>query len=132
MKTLTYAGIAEGDRATGYSLFFPDLDGCVTGADTMGELAAMAREALQLHLEGMIAHGLVLPEPTPPEDLPRDPELAQAGVLMITAPIGDTSADVIVDLPSALLDRLDKAAQARGTTRAALIEQSAEAFLQAS
>lgn len=132
MKTFTYAAIAEGNREEGYGLFFPDLDGCVTAADTMTELASMAREALQLHIEGMLAHGLELPAPTPPESLPRDPDVEEAGVLLITATVGDTEADVVIDLPAALLDRVDRAAQDRGVTRSTIMRESAEAFLKAS
>jgi len=131
MKTFTYAGIAEGDIHGGYSLYFPDLDGCITAADTMMELASMAREALQLHLEGLLAHGLDIPAPTAPESLPRDPDVEVAGVLLITATVGDSEANVVIDLPSALLDRVDRAAQDRGVTRSALLRESAEAFLKA-
>lgn len=129
MKTYTYAGIAEGDRESGYGLYFPDIDGCVTAADTLEQLAAMAREALSLHLEGMLEAGQPLPPATAPDALPHDPEIVEAGVLLVTAVVGDRATDVQVELPASLLDRVDRAAQARQTTRSAILEASAEAFL---
>jgi len=131
MQSFTYAGVAEGNGEEGYSLYFPDLAGCVTAGETLTELSAMAREALQLHLGGMLAHGLALPTPTPPESLGRDPEIDEAGILLVTTTVGDTEADVVIDLPTALLARVDHAAQERGVTRSTLLRESAEAFLKA-
>ncbi len=131
MRTFTYAGIAE-HAATGFGLYFPDLPGCVTAADTFAELNDMAREALALHLVGMLGDGETLPVPTSPEQLPHDPEVDEAGVMLVTVHIGDTPVATIVDLPSALLDRVDRAAQDRGVTRSAVLRESAEAFLKAS
>jgi predicted RNase H-like HicB family nuclease len=132
MRTYTYAGIAERGGSGDYGLYFPDLPGCVTVADTLGDLDGSAREALTLHLEGMLAGGEVLPLPTAPEALPHDPDVAEAGVMLITVHVGDRPSPTIIDLPTALLDRVDQAAQARGITRAAILRESAEAFLKAS
>jgi predicted RNase H-like HicB family nuclease len=42
----------------------PDLPGCVSVGDTLEELKANIREAIELHLEGLAAEGLPVPEPT--------------------------------------------------------------------
>lgn len=131
MRTFTYAGIAEHGH-TGFGLYFPDLPGCVTAADSFAELNDMAREALALHLDGMLSDGETLPKPTSPEHLPHDPEVNEAGIMLVTVHVGDTPVATVVDLPSALLDRVDRAAQSRGVTRSALLRESAEAFLKAS
>ena len=56
MRTYAFPAIVErGD--TVYGAFFPDLPGCGTVGDTLSELAEMAREALTLHLQGMIEDG---------------------------------------------------------------------------
>jgi len=42
----------EGDSDFGVS--FPDFPGCVTAGATLDEAARMAREALELHIEGLL------------------------------------------------------------------------------
>ena len=47
-----------------YAAFSPDVLGCVSVADTPGEMREMIREALEFHLEGMLLDGHPTPEPT--------------------------------------------------------------------
>lgn len=54
----------------GYTVLVPALPGVVTEGNTLEEAIAMAREAIELHIEGLIADG----EPVPQEDTP--PETA--------------------------------------------------------
>ncbi|MCU0625948.1 MAG: type II toxin-antitoxin system HicB family antitoxin [Gemmatimonadaceae bacterium] len=42
---------------TGYSAWLPTLPGCVAAAPTRDEVEALIREAVEFHLEGMIAAG---------------------------------------------------------------------------
>ncbi|MEW9124893.1 MAG: type II toxin-antitoxin system HicB family antitoxin [Thermotaleaceae bacterium] len=48
----------------GISIFFPDLPGCFSCADTDEEAIYMAKEALGLHLYGMEEDGEDMPVPT--------------------------------------------------------------------
>ena len=54
-----------GRTATGYSVHFPDLPGCITVGKTLDEAHRMAREALGLHLWGMEEDGELIPQNTP-------------------------------------------------------------------
>ena len=47
----------------GYSAHLPDLPGCIAAADTFEETAALIREAVIFHLEGMVEDGDTIPEP---------------------------------------------------------------------
>ncbi len=53
---------------------FPDVPGIITAGETLEELAAMAREALELQLQGLHEDGEAIPEPTDftIEDIRRD------------------------------------------------------------
>ena len=51
-------------EAGGYSVTVPSLPGVFTQGETIEEAIAMAKEAISLHIEGLIAHG----EPVPEED----------------------------------------------------------------
>ena len=41
-----FPAIIEGDAATGYSVFFPDLPGCTSGGETIEQAAGDAGDAL--------------------------------------------------------------------------------------
>ena len=129
MTTSVYVGIAEGDRETGYSLFFPDLNGCVTAADTLEELAVNAREVLAFHLEGMEEYGLVIPPPTPVDDIPHDPDVVEVGIMLVEVERNDPPVRVNVSLTSSLLQRVDRAAKQRGMTRSAFLSEGAKVLL---
>ena len=55
-----------------YSAYVPDLPGCVAAGDTVEETEALLREAIELHLEGMIEDGIPIPQPS---DLIRQVEI---------------------------------------------------------
>ena len=48
---------------TGYSAYSPDLPGCVATGESRVEVERTMQEAIELHLEGLNADGLALPEP---------------------------------------------------------------------
>ena len=63
MATRHYTILLHEDKEQGgYWVTVPSLPGCFTQGDTLEEAIAMAREAISLHLEGMISDGEPLPE----------------------------------------------------------------------
>jgi predicted RNase H-like HicB family nuclease len=52
----------EGEEAWG--AYVPDLPGCVSTGETLEQAQRNIREAIQLHVEGLKAEGLPVPEPT--------------------------------------------------------------------
>ena len=59
----TYLGAVSGSDGS-YGIVFRDFPGCVSAGDTLDEVLAMGREALQGHVEVMVEHGDVVPEPS--------------------------------------------------------------------
>ena len=58
-----YAVVIE--KADGnYSAYVPDLPGCVATGPTVAAIEAESRDAVRLHIEGLQADGLEVPEPT--------------------------------------------------------------------
>ena len=52
MRKLTYLAVLEPTK-DGYSIFFPDLPGCISLADDLDEAQKNAKEALELHVYGI-------------------------------------------------------------------------------
>ena len=126
MKKYVFAGCVERVPSGGFSLFFPDLSGCITAGEDMTQLASRAREALELHLEGMSEDGLPIPAATPPEEIVIDPEFDIVGLLLVEA--SAVRADqVVLELSAEALRRADEAATATGRTRASVLEAQIEA-----
>jgi predicted RNase H-like HicB family nuclease len=61
---MRYAVVFErGDR--NYSAYVPELPGFASVGDTLEEVEAETREAIEFHLEGMREDGLPIPSPLP-------------------------------------------------------------------
>ena len=60
----------------GYTVTVPTLPGCITEGDTLEEAIAMAKEAIQLYIESLIADG---------EPVPEEHEHTQAIVINVAA-----------------------------------------------
>ena len=79
MKSTTYFAIVEPTK-TGYSLYFPDLLGCITSGTTIEETLKNGEESLGLHLWGMEKDNDLIPEPTKPPFL--DEEIEEGSFVM--------------------------------------------------
>jgi len=58
-----YAVVIE-KAPSNYSAYVPDLPGCVATGRTIEEAESAIREAIQLHIDGLRADSLPVPEPT--------------------------------------------------------------------
>jgi antitoxin HicB len=62
-KLYRYTVVLEPDLEDGgYVVTVPDLPGCITQGDTLDEAIAMAKEAISLHIESLIALGKPVPQ----------------------------------------------------------------------
>jgi predicted RNase H-like HicB family nuclease len=123
-----YPAIIERADDGGYGVFFPDLDGCTSGGDTLQEAARNAAEALALHLEGMAEEGYPIPEPSELDALP-PPESGEAMRLLVPGDIPGRAVRANLSLEEGLLARIDAAAAARGMTRSAFVAEAARRML---
>ena len=61
---VTYFGIFEPLASVGYSVYFPDLPGCVSYGENYERAMHEAKDALGLHLYGMEKDGEIIPQPS--------------------------------------------------------------------
>ena len=141
MATRHYRAIAyqsPGDGPDdGWDVVFPDFPGCVSQGDTAHDALENGREALALHIEGMLADGLELPAPS------RVNEHDKEWVLQIVAQknpaplhafvsveIPGESVRMNITMEKALVERLDAAASREGASRSGYLAQAVREKLQ--
>ncbi len=60
---MEYVTVIEKADDGSCSAYVPDLPGCVTCGDTLGEVRELINEAVNLHIESLRRHGEPVPQP---------------------------------------------------------------------
>jgi predicted RNase H-like HicB family nuclease len=126
----TYIALLRKDPDSDFGVDFPDFPGCITAGSTLEETRAMAAEALEFHIEGMLEEKLPIPAPSSLEAVMADPENAEAIPFPVTVANRLTGVGQI-DLRLAVgdLEKLDALAETHGTTRQALLAEAVRRLL---
>jgi len=61
MNALSYRILLRQEPEGGYTVLVPLLPGCITFGADIAEAIVMAREAIELYIESLIAHGEEVP-----------------------------------------------------------------------
>ncbi|MBE3093269.1 MAG: type II toxin-antitoxin system HicB family antitoxin [Chloroflexi bacterium] len=61
MKILNYKILLKKEPEGGFTVFTPSLPGCITYGDTLDEAIEKAKEAIELYIESLKAHGEEIP-----------------------------------------------------------------------
>lgn len=85
-----YFGWLCKDEDSDYGVSFPDFPGLITAGETLDEARRLAEEALRFHIEGMIADGDPLPEPSSLEVITRDPSNKEGVAFLISVKTPET------------------------------------------
>ena len=56
MKRITYRVLLNKEPEGGYTVTVPALPGCVTYGESVDEAISMAKEAIELYIESLVAH----------------------------------------------------------------------------
>jgi predicted RNase H-like HicB family nuclease len=64
MKQLTYRILLNKESEGGYTVTVPSLPGCITYGETIEDSIDMAKEAIELYIESLKAHGEPIPDET--------------------------------------------------------------------
>ncbi len=68
--------IEPGDAATAHGVIVPDLPGCFSAGDSLGEAMAGAAEAAAAWIDAALDAGEAIPAPSSPETVRGDPAYA--------------------------------------------------------
>ena len=120
-----YIGLIHKEADSHFGVSFPDFPGVATAGTSLDD--AMAEEALTFHIEGLVEDGEAIPEASSLEDVMTDPE-NRSGVAILVA-VKTEAPKVIrvnVTLPGAILEQIDRYAEAHGLSRSGFLAQAAK------
>lgn len=69
MAKYAYPAVFTPESGGGYSVYFPDIEGCYTQGDDMADAIFMAEDALELMLYEYEESGEKIPNPSSPKDI---------------------------------------------------------------
>src|SRR6516165_2552971 len=120
-----YIGIVHKDAKSDYGISFPDFPGAVTAAPSLDQAVEMAAEALALHVEGMLAEGEAIPEPSTPEQVKANPDYRDGMPVVVPLKTDALAMRVQVTLPAPILRRIDEHAERWGQSRSSFLAEAA-------
>jgi predicted RNase H-like HicB family nuclease len=129
---MNYPVVLHKDKTSDYGVAVPDLPGCFSAGRTVDEALAMAKEAIELHLEGLIAQGQSIPRPCEIDHHQRNPQYRGglwAVVSIDPAGLRVHAKRVNITVPERVLDAVDRFARERGQTRSGLLVEAATEFM---
>ena len=105
MKRIYYPAMFE-KTEDGYSVFFPDLPGCVSAGKSLENAFIEAHDALGLHTAGMREDGEALPTPGAIDELEKDDTIAATMLVGVSVP--EKTKRINITLDEAIIERIDK------------------------
>jgi len=112
MATVIYPAVVE-RAGKGYSVFFPDLPGCVSAGRTVQDAVLAAEEALAGHLLASAEHGDPVADPSDLDAIERDLEVEEVARVLVRAERPGKAVRVNVTLDDGLLAAIDRVAKNR-------------------
>jgi predicted RNase H-like HicB family nuclease len=99
-----YFGVIHKDEDSDYGISFPDFPGCVSASSTLEDLDVMAKEALRMHIEGLLEDKEILPAPSKYADICARyvHDKGFAGVTLVTVSPRTKRVRVNISLPEAI------------------------------
>ncbi len=129
MTTVYYAAVLEKEKDSDFGVFFPDLPGCVTAGKDQHEAMRNAEEALQFHIDGLIEHGLPVPEPDDFQSLKKAHRAGYLGVALVRASVHGRPRRVHLTMDENLVAEIDREASAQGYTRSGFLAEAARRMI---
>lgn len=129
MTLRIYPAVVEGTEGD-YNIFFPDLPGCASAGESVDETIENGLEALELHVEGMIADNDPLPKPTPADKLALE-DSPDPVVTIVALPVylPSKSVRINITMDEGYLKRIDHYINRHGFNRSSFIVEATREFM---
>jgi predicted RNase H-like HicB family nuclease/predicted RNA binding protein YcfA (HicA-like mRNA interferase family) len=124
--------VLHSDDNQHYGVSVPDLAGCFSAGDSIEDALASAKEAIELHLEGLLEDGEALPTTAPISQ--HQHNLDYANGIWAIVEIDDVSLSteteqIAITLPKPLIRRIDAYAYQKHLTRSNVLIEAAQKII---
>lgn len=130
---MKYPVVIHKDQHSDYGILFPDLPGCFSAGSSIEEAMAMAAEAAECHIEGLLLDAEPIPAASSIEEHRSNPEYADGIWALVDVDLSNLSLmkskQVKVTLPERLLNALDRFAKNHGESRSDVLVQAAVEYM---
>ena len=127
---MNYPIIIHKDKKSDYGVTIPDLPGCFSAGETLDEAIENAKEAILLHVEGLIDDSENIPEASNLEVIKKknkDGVIAIASVDL--SELFGKAKRINISLPDRILNKVDRFARKHGETRSGLLVNAAIEYI---
>ncbi len=126
------AVVLHSDDGQRYGVTVPDLAGCFSAGDSIDDALESVKEAIELHLEGLLEDGQDMPVIAPISQYQSNPDYA-GGVWAVvdvdTTAFEGEAEKIDIVLPKLLLKRIDDYTHAKHLTRSVFLAEAARAAM---
>lgn len=130
---MNYPVVIHKDPRSDYGVTVPDLPGCFSAGKTIDEALALAKEAIELHVEGLIEDGEAVPPARPIDEHQRHPDY-RGGTWAVVAIDPDNlrfkAIRLNITMPERVVERVDQYARQHGQTRSGLLVAAVTQYMQ--
>lgn len=115
-----------------YGATVPDLPGCFSGGDSLGEVLESVQEAIDLHVMGLIEEGHGVPKAKSIAEHHVNPDFAGGIWAVVNVPVEryyGPAEKLNITLPKLLLAQIDDYTRAHGLTRSGFLAHAAQTMM---
>ncbi len=126
------AVVLHSDDGQRYGVTVPDLAGCFSAGDSIEDALESVKEAIELHLEGLLEEGEDMPNLAPISRHQASPDYSGgvwAVVEVDTSDFEGEAEQINVTLPKLLIKRIDDYARGKHLTRSVFLADAARAAM---
>ena len=131
MKFIVVLHTDDGQR---YGVTVPDLPGCFSGGNTLDDALESVREAVDLHVEGLIEEGVAIPIARTLTQHQANPDYAGGVWAVVDVPVEKylgPSEKINITVPRLVLTRIDEFAKKTGQSRSGFLVDAARTAMHA-
>lgn len=129
---MKYPIVIHKDENSDFGVTFPDIPGCFSAGSTIEEAIAMAQEAAECHIEGMLLDSEPIPVASSIEHHISNPEYSDCVWALVDVDISKLSLKskrVNITIPERLLNTVDHYAKNHGESRSGLLAQAITEYM---
>lgn len=126
--------VLHSDDRQRYGATVPDLPGCFSGGDTLDDALESVREAIDLHVEGLIEEGIDIPLSMSLAQHQANPDYAGGVWAVVDVPVEKylgPAEKINITVPRLTLARIDEFAKKKGQSRSGFLVEAARTAMHA-